>query len=126
MSKRLTMVLAVLGGFICGAAVIHAVHAQAKAPAYTVAEVEVIDPGLFQKYAEGTGKGIPASGGRVIARGGKTYVVNGAPPKQVVLIQWESLDKARAFFESESYKQLVPVRDKASKFRAFVIEGVAP
>jgi uncharacterized protein (DUF1330 family) len=87
--------------------------------------VEVTDPATFQKYAEATGKGIPAAGGRVIARGGKTFVVNGTAPKQIVLIQWDSLEKAQAFFESDAYKQLIPIRDKGSNFRAFVIEGVA-
>jgi uncharacterized protein (DUF1330 family) len=48
------------------------------------------------------------------------------PPKQIVLIQWDSLEKAQAFFESDSYKQLTPIRDKGSNFRAFVIEGMAP
>jgi uncharacterized protein (DUF1330 family) len=126
MRKGSTMLLAVLAGFACGAAAVQAVTAQGKAPAYTVAEVEVTDPATFQKYAEATRSSIPAAGGRFIARGGKTFVVNGAQPKQIVLIQWDSLEKAQAFFEAESYKQLIPIRDKGSNFRAFVIEGVAP
>lgn len=126
MSKSLTAVLGVLAGFAFGAAVVQGVHAQAKPPAYTIAEIEVTDPATFQKYGEATRSGIPAAGGRFIVRGGKTFVLNGAPPKQVVVIQWESLEKARAYFESEAYKQLIPIRDKSSNFRAFVIEGVAP
>jgi uncharacterized protein (DUF1330 family) len=45
-------------------------------------------------------------------------------PKQIVVIEWESLAKAQAFFESEAYKQLIPIRDKGSNFRAFTIEGM--
>ena len=126
MSKGSTAVLAVLVGFACGTAAIHAVNAQGKAAAYTVAEVEVTDPTTFQKYAEATRSSIPAAGGRIIARGGKTFVINGPVPKQIVLIQWDSLERAQAFFESEAYRQLVPIRDKGANFRAFVIEGVAP
>ena len=88
--------------------------------------MEVTDPATFQKYGEATRSSIPAAGGRFIARGGKTFVINGAPPKQIVLIQWDSLEQARAFFEADSYKQLVAIRDKGSNFRAFVVEGVAP
>jgi uncharacterized protein (DUF1330 family) len=124
MNRPLTLVVAVLAGFACGAAVTHAVHAQAKPPAYTIAEVEVTDPPTFQKYGQATGAGIPPAGGKFIVRGGKTFVINGVPPKQVVVIQWESLDKAQAYFESDAYKQLVPTRDSASKFRAFVVEGL--
>jgi uncharacterized protein (DUF1330 family) len=125
MKKWGALVGAVLAGFACGAAVIQGVHAQAKPPAYTIAEIEVTDPPTFQKYGEATRTSIPAAGGRVIVRGGKTFVVTGSPPKQIVVIQWESLEKAQAFFESEVYKQVIPIRDKSSNFRAFVIEGVA-
>jgi uncharacterized protein (DUF1330 family) len=126
MNKWFARLLAVLAGFACGAAAVQAIYAQGKAPAYTVAEIEVTDPPTFQKYADATRTSVPAAGGRVIARGGKTFVVNGTPPKQIVLIQWDSLEKAQAFFESDSYKQLTPIRDKGSNFRAFVIEGMAP
>jgi len=125
MNKLFAVGLAVLAGFAFGAAVARGVQAQAKPPAYTIAEFEVTDPATFQKYGDATRTGIPAAGGRFIARGGKTLVINGAPPKQVAVIQWESLEKAHAFFESEAYKQLIPIRDKSSNFRAFSIEGVA-
>lgn len=126
MNKWPAGILALLVGFALGAAVVHRVHAQAKPPAYTIAEIEVTDPATYKKYADATGRGIPAAGGRFIVRGGKTVVLNGPQPKQIAVIQWESLEKARAFFESEAYKQLVPIRDKSSNFRAFIIEGVAP
>ena len=107
-----------------GGAAIHGLHAQAKPSAYTIAEFEVTDPANFQTYMEKTGAGIPAAGGRVIVRAGKTYVINGEAPKRVVVIEWPSLDQAQAYFESAAYKELVSNRDKSSKFRAFVIEGV--
>ena len=124
MHARLSLAFAVLTGFALGALVVHAVHAQATPPAYTIAELEVTDPPTFQQYGKATGAGIPAAGGRFIVRGGKTCVINGAPPKQVVVIQWDSLEKAQAYFQSDAYKQLVPIRDKSSNFRAFVVEGV--
>ena len=117
--------LALLVGFAVGAAVSQAVHAQAKPPAYTIAEIEVTDPATFQTYGEATRVGIPAAGGRVIARGGKTFLINGTPPKQIVVIHWDSLEKAQAYFESAAYKQLVPIRDRSANFRAFVVEGLA-
>jgi uncharacterized protein (DUF1330 family) len=124
MKKSTAVVLAGLAGFAVGVAVVQGVYAQAKPPAYTIAEIDVTDPATFKKYGEGTGSGIPAAGGRFIVRGGKTFVINGAPPKQIAVIQWEGLEKAQAYFESEAYKQLVPIRDKSSNFRAFVIEGL--
>ena len=45
--------------------------------------------------------------------------------KRVAIVEWESLEKAKAFYESEEYKRVIPMRDKSSNFRAFVIEGIA-
>ena len=126
MTKLMAFGCSVLAGFACGAAAVHVVSAQAKPLAYTIAEIEVTDPPTFQQYGQATAKSVPAAGGRVIVRGGKAFVVNGPPPKQIVVIQWDSLEKAQAFFESDQYKQLIPIRDKGSNFRAYVIEGVAP
>jgi uncharacterized protein (DUF1330 family) len=107
MTRQIGLLGALLGSFACGVAAVHAVQAQARPPAYTIAEIEVTDPATFQKYGEATRTSIPAAGGRVIVRGGKTFIVNGAAPKQVVVIQWESFERAQAFFESEGYKQLI-------------------
>jgi uncharacterized protein (DUF1330 family) len=125
MNKRLMVIGALLAGFALGAATVECVRAQGKPPAYTIGEIEVTDPATYQKYMEGTSSRVPAAGGRFIVRGGRTFVVNGAPPKRIVVIQWESLEKAQAFFESDAYTQLIPIRDKSSNVRAFVIEGVA-
>jgi uncharacterized protein (DUF1330 family) len=103
MTPRLSVILAALCGFACGAALIQAVHAEAKPPAYTIAEFEVTDAPTFQKYG---------------------HVLTGTPPKQIVVIQWDSLEKAQAYFESATYKQLVPMRDSGAKFRGFVVEGL--
>jgi uncharacterized protein (DUF1330 family) len=117
-----TAVLAVIAGFGLGAVAVQVLHAQATPPAYTVAEVEVTDPETYRQYIV---VGVPPTDGRFIARGGRIYVVNGAPPKRVAIIQWESFERAKAFYESDEYKRVIPIRDKSSTFRAYVIEGVA-
>jgi hypothetical protein len=56
MTSRITLLGAVLGAFACGVAAVHAVQAQARPPAYTIAEIEVTEPATFQKYGEATGQ----------------------------------------------------------------------
>ena len=119
-----TLVFTLCAGIALGAVAVHIVHAQAKAPAYTIAEFEVTDPVNFKTYGDTTGQAIPAAGGCFIVRAGKNHIINGDPPKRVVVIEWPSLDQAQAYFESGAYKQLVPNRDRSAKFRAFSIEGV--
>ena len=122
MKTHFTVALAMSARFGLGAVTVQVLHAQATPPAYTVAEVEVTDPETYKQYIA---VGVPPTDGHFIARGGNMYVVNGAPPKRIAIIQWQSLEKAKAFYESEAYKRVIPIRDKSSNFRAYVIEGVA-
>jgi uncharacterized protein (DUF1330 family) len=122
MKAYYTVALAMTAGFGLGALAVQVLHAQATPPAYTVAEVEVTDPETYKQYIA---VGVPPGDAHFIARGGNMYVVNGAPPKRIAIVQWQSLEKARAFYESEAYKRVIPIRDKSSNFRAYVIEGVA-
>jgi uncharacterized protein (DUF1330 family) len=124
MQRWIGLGVALVIGFGLGAVIVHGAQAQAKPPAYTIVELEVIDAPTFQKYGQATGAAIPPAGGKFVARGGRTYVLNGTPPKQVVVIQWESFEKAQAYFESDAYKQVTPFRDKGANFRGFVVEGL--
>ena len=126
MNAKYNVALALLAGVAVGAAAVEVLHAQAKAPAYTIAEIDVSDPAGFKAYADANTVGVPKAGGRFLVRGGKTVVLDGAPPaKRVALIGWESLEQAEAYYNSPAYKALVPNRDKASKFRAVLVEGEA-
>jgi uncharacterized protein (DUF1330 family) len=112
-------------GVVIGALTSVALRAQNPPPAFTIAEIQVTDPETFKQYATATGTGVPAAGGRFIVRSGKSFIINGEPPKSIAVIQWDSLEQARTYFESADYKKLASVRDKGSKFRAFSIEGAA-
>lgn len=126
MKNRFAVALSVLTGFGLGAFAVQGLHAQAKPPAYAIAEIEITDAAAYQQYVAGTTNAVPASGGRFIVRAGRSSVVSGATPKRIAVIQWDSYEKAQAYFESEEYKKLIPLRDKSSNTRLFVIEGVSP
>ena len=48
-----------------------------------------------------------------------------AAPKRVVVSVFESVDKAEAWRNSAGWKELEPIRAKAAKTRAYIVEGVA-
>jgi uncharacterized protein (DUF1330 family) len=121
MKSHLTAALGTVAGFGLGATTVQVLQAQPTPPAYTIAEVEVTDPETYKQYIA---VGVPPTDGHFIARGGRTYLINGAPPKRVAVVQWASLEKAKAFYESEEYKRVIPIRDNSSVFRAYVVEGV--
>jgi len=63
--------------------------------------------------------------GRFLVRGGKIDAFAGEPPKRTVTAVFDSLAQAEAFRDSPAYQALVPLRDQASKFRAYIAEGAA-
>ena len=93
-------------------------------PAYVIAEVEVTDPTAYKLYADrAPGVTLPA-GGKYLARAGHVEALEGEPPRsRIVVIEFEDLEKARAFYYGKAYQELVPLRQAASKGRLFLVDG---
>ena len=66
----------------------------------------------------------PAGGRNLKTGGGKVTAMEGPPPPQrVAITEWESLEKAQAFFKSKTWNDLAPDRDKALKtLRRYAVE----
>jgi uncharacterized protein (DUF1330 family) len=125
MKSTLKLVIALLAGIAIRGAALNELHAQAKPPAFTVAEIEVIDPATFQDFAKRNAAGVKAAGGRFLALRGRIVASEGTPPKGIALIAWDSLDQAVGYFASPTFKELIPLRDKGAKVRLFHVEGLA-
>jgi uncharacterized protein (DUF1330 family) len=120
--------LSLLVGAAAGAAAVQSLHAQARAPAYVVAEIDVTNQDAYVKeYAPIAGKAIQDGGGKYLARGGKTVSFDGDLPKsRITMIAFENMDKARAVFEGPAYREARKIGEKYAKFRIYAIEGVSP
>jgi uncharacterized protein (DUF1330 family) len=122
------LAVAVLAGVSIGVAGAHALRAQqVKTPAgYVIAEVDVTDPDAYKKYAEQVPATVAAFDGHYLARGGKIQPVEGEAPKRVVVLAFESAEKARAWEYSPAYEAIKPIRHSSAKSRIFIVEGIAP
>jgi uncharacterized protein (DUF1330 family) len=129
MKTNLKLALAALAGVSIGGAAAHAMRAQqAKVPpAYIVAEVEVTDPANMQKYGEKVPETLAPFNHHYVVRSNKIQALEGEPPKGgVVVIAFDSAEKARAWYESPAYASIRPIRQSAAKSRIFIVEGIAP
>jgi uncharacterized protein (DUF1330 family) len=116
MNKKFNILLAVAAGAIFGAAAVQGLHAQAKPKAYQVTELEIADAAAFSVYAQSNGAAQQAAGGRNLRTGGgKVVALVGEAPKNVGIVEWDSLDQAVAWRNSKAFKDLAPQRDKAIK-----------
>jgi uncharacterized protein (DUF1330 family) len=126
MKTHYAVALAMLAGFGLGTVAVQGLHAQAKPPVYSVAEIDIADQAAYSTYVPKAQAAIKAAGGKILAAGGKITTVEGEPPKsRVVIQQWDSLEKYQAYRNSSAFKELLPMREKAAKFRSFVVEGVS-
>ena len=131
MKTRYAVALSILAGVAGGAAAVQALHAQAlhaqaKLPAYVIAEIDVTNVESFDKeYVPPAAKAIVDGGGKYIVRGGGTAAFFGEPPKpRIAVMVFESMEKARAAFESQAFKEAKKVGDKYAKFRVYAVEGL--
>ena len=128
MKTNRKLVLAVLIGIAIGVAGAVAIHAQQvkAAPAYMIGEVDVTDLATFQKYSEKVPGTLVPFNGHFFVRGGKAQTLEGDAPKRIVVIAFDSMEQAQAWYDSPAYDAIKPIRQSAAKSRLFIVEGVAP
>ena len=105
MNTNSKIVLAVVAGMAIGAAAIPGLHAQAKLKAYSVGEVEVIDAAAQPSYLPAVRKAIEQAHGHTLRtlNGRVQHIEGAAAPKNVAIIEWDSLDDAVAFYKSKAW-----------------------
>jgi len=94
------------------------------APAYLVAQGTVFDPAKFHTYARQIPLTLAPFGGHVLVSGGKMEALEGDPPKFSVIIAFDSLENANAWWNSPAYEAIKPIRHASSKATLFFVEGV--
>ena len=60
--------------------------------------------------------------GRYLARTDNLTALDGATPKGFVMIAFDSMDKANGFYQNS--KEMIAMRIKSTKSRAFIVEGL--
>jgi uncharacterized protein (DUF1330 family) len=129
MNRRTTLAMAALAAMSLGIALpVGEAAAQAKAQAYYITDIAPADPtGWNDTYAPLVQPTFQPFGGHYIVRAGKTTTVAGDPPSRIVIIAFDSLEKAQAWLDSAAYKAILPTRAKFlgnGKYRAYIVEGV--
>ena len=126
------LALTAVVGVCVGAAITQTLHAQQTKPppAYLIAEVErdpskPQDPEAARRYAEEAPKSLIPFDGRYVVRGGKVQTLEGDPPKgYIVVISFDSLERAHAWYDSPAYEAIKPIRQNTTKSRLLLVPGV--
>ena len=78
----------------------------------------------FGKFAEMAGPVISKYGGKVLVRNPTPEVREGRESGVAVVIEFDSIESARNFYESEKYTEAKAVRELASESDLILVEGV--
>ena len=94
-------------------------------PAYILVEIDVRDPETYERYKALAPPTIAAYGGKYLARGGKTEVLEGDwVPKRLVLLEFDSAERAKAWWASTEYEEAKALRQQCASTRMVVLEGL--
>jgi len=94
-------------------------------PSYVIVEVKVHDPGKYEEYKKLAFPEVKKYGGKYLTRGGKAEKLEGTTdPNRVVILEFESFDKAKEWWNSEGYTKARKIRYEASESRMLVVEGL--
>ena len=81
---------------------------------YLVAHIRVHDAEGFKKFAEMAMPAIAEYGGKVLVRNPNPEVREGSDSGLVIVIEFESIENARNFYESSEYTAAKAVRELAA------------
>ncbi|MCI0864470.1 MAG: DUF1330 domain-containing protein [Chloroflexi bacterium] len=91
---------------------------------YLIGDIEVTDPDTYAKYAAGVPATIAAYGGIYLVRGVSGEVLEGSwTPKRLVVLEFESMERAKAWYGSPEYADLKKLRQSASKGNLIFADG---
>ena len=94
-------------------------------PAYVIATIEVTDPEQFEVYRGQVPATIEKHGGRYLARGGEVSVVEGdQPERRTVVLEFDSLEKAKGWYYSDDYAGPKELRIASTISNVMIVEGV--
>jgi len=93
-------------------------------PAYLISTIKITDPTGYEDYRKLVGAPLAKYGGKFVVRGGAIEYKEGDwRPQRIVVVEFESLSKARAFYDSPEYAAAKAIRQRTSESSVLFVEG---
>jgi len=93
--------------------------------AYIAVDISIHDPATYERYKQLAPPSIAAYGGRYLARGGETRVLEGTwQPARFVILEFPDVEKAQAWWESPEYAEAKALRHAAAHSHMLLVGGM--
>jgi len=90
---------------------------------YIIANVTVTDPEQYKVYQQFSSQAMQEHNVNILVRGGAAESLEGEAPGRLVVLEFPSKAAARAFYDSETYRQGREARKDAAQMTMFIVEG---
>lgn len=92
--------------------------------AYVVVDVKIHDHSKYDEYKKLTPASLVPYDGKFVVRGGIAETLEGDwQPGRMVVLEFPSMEKAKAWWSSAGYAPAKAIRQAASDTRMIVVEG---
>ena len=93
--------------------------------AYVIVNITVRDPVRYEEYKRLATPTVGAYGGRYVVRGGAVEVREGGwTPSRLVVLEFPTVERARAWWDSPEYAPAKAVRQSCADSQLVITEGV--
>lgn len=94
------------------------------AKGYVIITEDIHDPELMREYEQASTAALFAYGGKVLAVDHDVTTLEGQwAGTRTVMVEYESVEKARAWYESSEYAPALPLRKQAATCNAVIVAG---
>ena len=94
-------------------------------PAYWVAHIDITNPDAYKEYASRAPAALEKYGAKFLARGGRQVTFEGDMAKErMVVLEFESLERAIECYNSPEYQEAKSHRDGAADFQLAIVESL--
>lgn len=93
------------------------------AKGYLIAQITVTDMQAYSRYADIASDLLEVYGAKAIVNPSTAIVKEGEPKARTMIFEFESFEKANAFFDSQEYLQAKALRIGSADADFIIIEG---
>lgn len=83
-------------------------------PGYIIANVTITDPDKFMQYAGSAKPTVAQFGGKVLTAGPDAETLEGGPAPVTVVVEFPSVEQAKAWYNSSEYQAIIGLRHASS------------
>jgi uncharacterized protein (DUF1330 family) len=93
--------------------------------AYAMAYLHDVDLGAeIVEYLQRIDATLEPFGGHFLVHGATPELLEGDDPGLPIVIEFPSLDRARGWYDSPAYREILPLRTRNARSTTFLIDGV--